>query len=286
MNYFERIQNSIDFIELHLKEEIDMYEVASQSFFSVTHFYRVFQAMVGDSVKEYIRKRQLSNAAIELLTTDKRLIDVAFDYRFESQEVFTRAFARTFGITPGRYRKQKNRLFLFEKANVKTKNLENETGGIFMEPKIIFDKEFKIAGIKASVKPGSGSIDDLWHEFNSRRVEIENTVNPNVALGLCEYMPNITDESEFSYCACVEVTDFEGIPKDITIKTIPTSKYAVFTHKGPMTGLKATYDFIYGTWLPKSDYELAERDTIEWYDSRSSDLSSPDYEFDIYLPLK
>ncbi len=286
MNYYERIQKSIDFIEMHLKEEIDLYELANQSFFSVTHFYRVFQAMVGDSVKDYIRKRKLSNAAIDLLSTDKRLIDIAFDYSFESQEVFTRAFARAFGITPGRYRKQKNRLFLFEKANVKLKNLKSENGGIYMEPKIIYDKEFKIVGIKGVVKPGSSLISDLWCEFGSKRTEIRNVVNPDVTLGLCEYMPNITDDSEFSYCACVEVTDFQSIPKEITTKTIPPSKYAVFTHKGSMAGLKGTFDFIYGKWLPKSGYELAERDTIEWYDSRSSDLSSPDYEFDIYIPLK
>ncbi|MCX7708387.1 MAG: AraC family transcriptional regulator [Clostridia bacterium] len=286
MDYYERIQNSIDFIELHLKEEIDLVELANQAYFSVTHFYRVFQAMVGDSVKEYIRKRKLSNAGIELLSTDQRLIDVAFEYGFESQEVFTRAFSRAFGITPGRYRKQKNRLYLFEKANVKTMNLKDESGGVFMEPKIIFDKEFKIVGIKAAVKPGSSSIADLWGKFGSGRAEIRNPANPEVTLGLCEYMPNITEDSEFNYCACVEVNDLEGIPEGMTAKTIPPSKYAVFTHKGSMFGLKNTFDFIYGTWFPESGYELAERDTIEWYDSRSSDFSSPDYAFDIYIPLK
>lgn len=286
MNYYGRIQNSIDFIELKLKEEIDLHEVAGRSFFSVTHFYRIFQAMVGDSVKEYIRKRKLSNAAVELLSTDRRLIDIAFDYRFESQEVFTRAFARTFGITPGRYRKQKKRLVLFEKANVKIKTLQNENTSIFMEPAIIFNKEFKIAGIREWVKPGNKSIADLWNKFGLRRAEIKNAVNTEVTLGLSEYMPDITDESEFIYCACTEVSDFRDVPKGIITKTVPPSKYAVFTHRGPMAGLKDTFDFIYGIWLPESGYEPAEHDTIEWYDSRSGDFSSPGYEFDIYIPLK
>lgn len=283
MIYYRRIQKAIDYIELNLKEDIDVLSIAKVSCFSVTHFYRIFQAMVGDSVKRYIQKRRLSDAAIELIKSNKRLIDVAFEYRYNSQEVFTRAFSRAFGITPGRYRAEKNKLVLYQKANVHQKILANFDEGIFIDPKIILDKEFKMVGMKNIVKPGSKAIKKLWDNFNLRKSEIKNVVKQDSVLGLCEYMPDITDDSEFYYCVMTEVTDFYNTPKGMISKTIPHSKYAVFAHKGSLVELKNTYSFIYGVWLPHSGYELAELDTFELYGSNSTDN---EYELDIYIPLR
>lgn len=286
MDYYVSIQKSLDYIEQNLKMDIDINLIVNQSFFSITHFYRIFQAMVGDSVKDYIRKRRLSNAAIELLTSEKRLIDIAFEYGFQSQEVFTRAFLRTFDTTPGRYRVSKSKIVLYEKVNIHQRNITILNGGIIMEPKIIFDKEFKVIGMKRLVKPGDDTIKSLWCDFNARRSEIKNATSPDVCLGLCEYIPNLTNDSNFTYIACIEAINFSDVPNGMISKTIPHSKYAIFTHKGPLCKLKSTYAFIYASWLPNSTYELAELDTIELYDSRSADCSSPDYEFDIYIPIK
>ncbi|BCN31914.1 AraC family transcriptional regulator [Anaeromicropila herbilytica] len=283
MNYYDNIQRAIDYIELNLKEDIDVLLVIQMSHFSITHFYRIFQAMVGDSVKSYIQKRRLSNIATELVNSNKRLIDVAFEYGYNSQEVFTRAFNKAFNITPGKYRTQKSKVVLYKKINVYERMLANQGRIIYIEPQIILDKEFKLIGMKETVKPGSERIKNLWDSFTSKKSEIKNILTQDTVLGICEYMPNITDESEFSYFAGVEVKDFSDIPKGMLIKIIPNSKYAVFTHKGSLSKLKDTYNFIYGVWLPQSGYELAELDTIELYDSRSN---AADSEFDIHIPLK
>lgn len=283
MNYYSQIQKAIDFIELNLKEDIDILSVVEKTHFSVTHFYRIFQAMVGDSIKNYIQKRRLSNIATELVITDKRLIDVAFEYGYNSQEVFTRAFTKAFNITPGRYHAQKSKIVLYERINVYEKMLANLETSFYIEPKIILDKAYKLIGMKEMLKPGSDEIKNLWNTFTSRKSEVKNVIAPNIELGICEYMPNITDESEFSYFAGIEVTDFCDVPKLMLGKTITNSKYAVFTHKGPLTMLKDTYNFIYGVWLPQSGYELAEADTIELYDNR---LTTAEAEFDIHIPLQ
>jgi AraC family transcriptional regulator len=281
MNYCESVQKSIDFFEKHLKDDIDINTIAQQSCFSTTHFYRIFQALVGESLKDYIRKRRLSDAAIELCFSEMRLIDIAFEYRFNSQEVFTRAFFKLFGITPGRYRALKKKITLFEKVNAYQKMIVNLNQGNQVEPQIILDKKFWVIGLTQIVKPGDESIRRLWDDFDVRKSEINNAVIPNNLLGLCEYMPDITDESEFGYITCVEVDDFSYIPKGMITKVIPPSKYAVFTHKGSIEELKNTYNYIYGAWLPYSGYQLAELDTIELYnfDNQNSIL-------DIYIPIK
>lgn len=277
MNSCERVQKSIDFIEDHLKDSIDIHEVIHQSNFSITHFYRIFRALVGESLKDYIRKRRLNNAAIELCTSNKRLIDIVFEYGFNSQEVFTRAFYRTYGITPGRYRSLDDKMMLYEKVNVYQKMLAHWKEKFPLEPQIILNNQFNVVGMKQTVKPGDPTIQNLWNEFTARKEEVKCTTTTEYLLGLCEYMPNITDDSEFTYIASIEVDHFNNVPIQMITKTIPPSKYAVFTHVGPMDGLKDTYNFIHGAWLSSTTYELAELDTIECYYSDK---------FDIYIPLK
>ncbi len=280
MNYCENIQKSIDYIEENIKEIIDINTVVQRSGYSTTHFYRIFQALMGESIKEYIIKRKLSDAAIELAVTKKRLIEIAIDYGFNSQEVFTRAFTKLFHITPGRYRKTKSSIVLFEKINAYQKLIDHI--GDLLIPRIVLEKEFKIIGMKKIVKPGDALIRSLWDEFNLRKCEIGNIITNEDTLGICEYMPNITDESAFEYMAGIEVAEYNSIPDGMVSKTIPHSKYAVFTHKGNMRDLKTTYDNIYGSWLPLSGIELAEVDTIEIYSTKKTQEST----LDIYIPLK
>ncbi|WP_098743495.1 AraC family transcriptional regulator [Paenibacillus sp. EZ-K15] len=284
MNYYEKIQKSVDYIELHLKEDLSVCSIAEQAYFSVTHFYRIFRAMVGDSVKEYIRNRRLSQSVNELLTSEKRIIEIAIEYGFESQETYTRAFTKQFGITPGRYRRQGKKIVLYEKADVwKTKQINEilETSFPF-RPQIVQCKINQVIGLKAIVKPGSETIRNLWAEFGKRKAEIECQSENEICLGICEYNPDITDESDFTYIASIEVCDPKQIPFGMISRTIPCSKYAVFPHRGSINNLKNTYNYIYGVWLPDSGYELAELDTIEYYDFRSSNSN---FEFDIYIPV-
>jgi AraC family transcriptional regulator len=193
---------------------------------------------VGDSLKDYIRKRRLSDAAVELCFSQKRIIDIAFEYGFNSQEVFTRAFSKLFGITPGRYRTYKGTTVLYERVNAYQKMLANLDRNNPIEPKIILDKEFCVVGLRRKVKPGDKLIRSLWGDFNQRKSEIADAVDPDNLLGLCEYMPDITDESEFSYIAGVEADDPACIPEGMIVKVIPSSKYAVFTHMGSVKDLK------------------------------------------------
>ena len=171
----------------------------------------------------------------------------------------------------------KKRTVLYEKVSATQKMLAKLNQENSIIPQIIFDREFRVVGIKRTVKPGDNSIKNLWDDFNLRKSEIESVARPDILLGLCEYMPDITDEDEFAYITCIEVNGFNNIPEGMVTKNIPHSKYAVFTHRGPIEELKSTYDFIYGY----SGYELAELDTIELYNTNNAS-----FEFSIYIPIK
>ena len=84
----------------------------------------------------------------------------------------------------------------------------------------------------------------------------------------------------------MEATGFDHTPEGMCTRVFPTQRYAVFTHKGSLINLKATFDYIYGTWVPKADYELAGTDDFEYYDDRFKGMDDPNSEVDIYIPIK
>lgn len=106
MHAWESIQSTIDYIEEHLTEKIEIEELAEIACLSTFYFQRLFTRLVGRPVKEYIRMRRLAKSCDLLREKSKRILDVALVYSFANHESFTKAFKRTFGITPEEYRKK------------------------------------------------------------------------------------------------------------------------------------------------------------------------------------
>lgn len=109
MNPSIPIQHSLAFIESHLTEPVTVEQAAAAAGYSRHHYSRSFLALTGLTPTGYLRRRRLSEAARELVTSSKRILDIALDYQFGSQEAFTRSFKREFGVSPGLYR-QRGRL--------------------------------------------------------------------------------------------------------------------------------------------------------------------------------
>lgn len=118
IDQIKRIQGSIDYIEENLCEDIKLEDIAETAYLSQFHFHRTFHAVVGETVMDYIRKRRLTRAAEDLIQDKVKVIDVALKYQFGSQEAFTRAFKKQFGVSPREYRKNKIEEKLFSRINV------------------------------------------------------------------------------------------------------------------------------------------------------------------------
>lgn len=114
------MQHAVDFIEEHLTEKINAETVAEKAYMSSFHFQRLFSIFFGISMGEYVRNRKLSLAAEEIMTSDTRIIDIAFKYGYETPESFSRAFYRYFNETPTTTRSKKSSLTLFPQISVKS----------------------------------------------------------------------------------------------------------------------------------------------------------------------
>ena len=105
MDYYTKVRDSLNFIEVNLEEKISLDSLAEKSYLSKYHYHRLFRRITGESVSRYITKKRMEKAAEELTQTRHPIIDVALKYQYASQESFSRAFSRIYGITPGKYRK-------------------------------------------------------------------------------------------------------------------------------------------------------------------------------------
>ena len=104
----EKIKSAIQYIEDHLKDPVVSDDIAESVAISVRHLQRSFRECTGYTVIHYLRKRRLEQACVELIETKKRILDIAIDYQFQSQEVFTRAFRQRFGLTPRSFRSKQS----------------------------------------------------------------------------------------------------------------------------------------------------------------------------------
>ncbi|WP_372371147.1 GyrI-like domain-containing protein [Candidatus Uabimicrobium sp. HlEnr_7] len=254
MNYEENIIRAIAYMENHLTKEISLEAIASQAYYSSFHFHRLFSAVTKETPGSYLRKRRLSQASHEILQSNKRILDIALDYQFQSQESFSRAFKKFLGVTPGQYR----RSGLAQRTHFPKLTLDNLNhryqGGISVEPEFKKMSAMKFIGMICSID--SQELPKLWETFIAQRNSITNLKN-NICYSLCFHIEDNCTANSFLYMPCAEVNNIDNIPISMVAKTVPENEYAVFTHKGSLDKIKDTYEYIYGTWLSKSSYSSA-----------------------------
>lgn len=108
MEWIERLNKAINYIEENITKEIEYEQVAKIACCSTYHFQRMFAYMADVPLSEYIRRRRMSLAAVELQNDDKKIIDVALKYGYSSPTAFNRAFKSIHGVAPSVIKKRNN----------------------------------------------------------------------------------------------------------------------------------------------------------------------------------
>ena len=121
MDWVEGIQKTIDYIEANINKEIDVRHLSKILYISAYEYQKMFSMLCNCTVGEYIRNRRLTLAGYDLLESDKKIIDIALKYGYQTNESFTRAFTRFHGASPTVVRKLKKTINTFSRISVKTK---------------------------------------------------------------------------------------------------------------------------------------------------------------------
>lgn len=112
--YLINVKHAISYVEKNLTNRLKLFDIAEEACLSEFYFHRIFHQTTGMTIKDYILKRRMSEAAKDLISTNKKLHNLAKYYGFSNQESFTRAFNRIFRINPKDYRQYGALAHVFE----------------------------------------------------------------------------------------------------------------------------------------------------------------------------
>lgn len=256
MNYLEQVQSGIDYIEAHLDQEVEVAEVACQAGLSQWHFQRIFKALTNETLKAYIRSRRLANSLAKLSESDQRIIEIAMEAGFESQESFTRAFKLAFEVTPADYRRRQKSFKFLRKLRFDREYLKHIHQSLSLVPEMICQPAMQLVGMRTRYY-GSDSeknnmadkLPALWGGFLSCWSEIPNQLR---GTGYGVILQTADSSDELDYWAAVEVTQIQTIGATLEGLSLPQQRYAKFTHRGLVSKLDQTVNYIYSSWLLNS----------------------------------
>ena len=271
--WIEGFQESIDFIEKNLTEELDIEDIAAKAALSPFYYQRIFGALCGVTVGEYIRARRMTLAAQELNGKDVKVIDVAVKYSYDSPDSFSKAFQRFHGITPSQAKEPGAPLRSFAPLHIKI----TMEGGTMMDYRIVEKAPFTIVGVKRPFNSDSSyqETPKFWDEWltQGEKRPIMGT------FGVCLDMKG----KDFDYWIADLYFPWEDIPEGCETRVIPGSAWAQF----PCTikTLQDTNTRIWSEWLPAlQGYSLAGEYDIEVY--LPPEEGSDDMKVYIWVPLK
>ncbi len=159
-----------------------------------------------------------------------------------------------------------------------------------MNPKIVNNPKIILVGLKIKTSLSENKTGDLWQSFLHRFNEIDERIGERYfsvqIYSKGQSMENFTPISTFEKWAAIEVKGVNELPKKMESLTIPAGKYAVFKHKGIASDFFRTSQFIFGTWLPSSEYELDDRPHFEILGKDYLGPNDPNSEEDVYIPIR
>mgnify|MGYP001823959607 CR=1 FL=1 len=158
-----------------------------------------------------------------------------------------------------------------------------------MQPRIETLPEKKLVGKSLRMSLANNRTNELWKSFMPKRKLIKNTVGSELfsiqvydkTLDFKDFNP----QTEFTKCAMVEISEFENIPADMETRILDGGLYAVFVHKGMAKDFPKTSHYIFGHWLPNSEYELDKREHFELLGANYNPTDENSEE-EVWIPIK
>ncbi|GEN86290.1 AraC family transcriptional regulator [Oceanobacillus sojae] len=281
MDTLDSMNAAIDYIEEHLDKELDYQQAARIACFSEHHFKRMFSFLSGVPLSEYVRRRRLTLAALELRDHNKKVIDVALKYGYQSPDSFSRAFQELHHTLPSTVKHARVTLKAYPRITFQL----SIKGDVEMKYRFVEKNAFKTVGYKEIMHPENGDFNPtLWNTLTDadyrklQTLEREDTDLSgvlNITVNTC-HGPEKSEEALEYYIA---VVTNQPAPNDLAALEISKHLWAVFDAEGKMPdALTNTWSRIYTDWFPTSGYELTEAPEIV--------KSIDDTKTEIWIPVR
>ncbi|AXF77308.1 MDR efflux pump AcrAB transcriptional activator RobA [Erwinia tracheiphila] len=243
------IRDLLAWLESHLDQPLSLDNVAAKAGYSKWHLQRMFKEVTDHAIGAYIRARRLSKAAVALRLTSRPILDIALQYRFDSQQTFTRAFKKQFNQTPAWYRRASdwNAFGVHPPIRLGDHRLPEPT--YVTLPELVLTGQTQIYTCTLEqISSFRGEMRmHFWRQFLT-----ETDTIPPVLYGLHQSRPSMEkdDEQEILYTTAVPSNT---VPHAITATqtvVLEGGEYVQFTYEGPRTNLQDFILLIYGSCMP------------------------------------
>ena len=287
MNWAEGIQSAIDYIEENITEELDYNDIAARAACSAFYFQRIFGALCGLTLGEYIRSRRLSLAGSDIVSTDEKVIDIALKYGYSSPDSFTRAFTAFHGVTPTEAKQMKAGLRSFSRLRVQI----ILKGGNSMDYRIVEKEAFtvleKVERHTVAGAQNLNTIPEFWGRANKEGIIdtlLAHASDKSFLFGTC-YGNGHTNDESFDYGIAVQCAPDTVAPEGYRVNTIPARKWVIAECVGPMPdAIQQLWHEMCSEFFPTSGYKPTYEMDIEAYPD--GDMTSPDYKSQIWIPIE
>ncbi len=253
----ERLNQALEYIEDRLDQQVDVTELARIAATSEYHLRRMFSALAGMPLSEYVRRRRLTVAGAEVLAGQVTLLEIAVRYGYGSGEAFARAFRAVHGIGPGEARRTGAALVSQPRLAFRL----TVEGNSSMRYRMVDRPEFNVVGLKARVplvhSGPNQAIIDFVRGIDPRtleRLEELSDQEPQGIVAVCDDLdPSRAEGTELDYHHGVITS--AAAPEGTTVLPVPAGTWAVFTTSGPAPqAIQELWRDVFTQWFPSNPY--------------------------------
>lgn len=268
-----RLNNVLRHIESHLGERLGLKEISQISGWSRWQLQRVFQAHTGLSVAQYIRQLRLSQSAGQLLTTDKRHLDIALSAGFESEATFNRAFRQHFQCTPRQYRKAR----IPSGIRFPLQHISGHSIRLELRPAFILEGDYcEIYGLYSGQPDFAEKVPLHWQQMHPQ-FEPQQPL-----LAVIDVNNPVAGRLRYWVGRTVDTPTASTTLKHLDV---PQQLYAVVRHIGDIRALPDTLNWFIQHWLKHSAYDAFEGFDIEEY-GQPTGHKSHTHQVDYWIPIR
>ena len=280
MEWIERLNKTISYIEEHLAEEISYDELAHIACCSSYHYQRIFAYMAGIPLSEYIRRRRMSLAAIDLQNGNEKIIDIGMKYGYASPTAFNRAFQSVHGIAPSIAQKGGTLIKSYPPISFKIAVKGGEELNYRTEEKA----SFRIIGVSQpldkEIENNFMVVPQMW-----QKAATDGTLNKIIPLMNQQPMGVLgvsvcNDKEEWKYF--IAVSSSSEIDNSLEEYVVPGCTWAIFSGTGTNRSIQELEQRVVTEWLPTSGYEFADAPDVEVYLNPDPDNG----QYEVWLPIR
>ncbi|CAL9582648.1 AraC family transcriptional regulator [Streptomyces sp. enrichment culture] len=253
----ERLNQAVEHIERHLDQQVDVAELARVTITSEYHLRRMFSALAGMPLSEYVRRRRLTVAGAEVLAGREPLLEIAVRYGYGSGEAFARAFRALHGVGPGEARRSGAALVSQPRLSFRL----TVEGTDSMRYRVVDRPGFNVVGLRARVPlvhaGPNQAIVDFVRGIDPRvleRLEELPDQEPQGVVSVCDDLdPSRAEGTELDYYHAVITS--AAAPGGTTALPVPAGTWAVFTCSGPAPrAVQELWRDVFTQWFPSNPY--------------------------------